>query len=259
MRRGTLTIFALCLIGMAAENPDELYRQGMRLLAERKPDEALAAFRRVTELSPKYAAAWAAIGVVHASRGDYPDAEEPFHRACLLNPSLPDACLYFGRTLYLEDRFEEALDVLRAASTRDPANGQIHRIEALCLEALDRGAEAEQSFQQALKLERGSPANEDPAIDYGVFLYRRGRAEEALKPLQAALDRHPDSARAHLEMGCVLLALDRAADAASHLQRAGALDSAVPRAHLLLGRAYLRLGKPELAQRELDQGWRTVK
>jgi Tfp pilus assembly protein PilF len=77
--------------------------------------------------------------------------------------------------------------------------------------------------------------------------------------LQAAVERHPNAARAQLELGCALLALDRAEQAAAHLERATALDPQAARGHLLLGRAYQRLGKSDLARKELDQGSRIVK
>jgi len=208
---------------------------------------------------PSDAVKWKALGVSRATRGDYGGAEEPFHRACLLAPKLPDACLYFGRTLYLLDRFEQAVHVLQTALENDPGNAQIYRIEAMALEASGKTDEADVAFRQALRLDRNSPPNEDPAIDYGVFLYRQGRAEAALEPLQSALQRHPDASRAQLELGCALLALDRVEQAAAHLEQATALDPQGSRGHLLLGKAYQRLGKSELARKELDQGSRTVK
>lgn len=205
------------------------------------------------------AAKWLALGATHAARGDYAGALEPFHRACLLDAKLPDACLYFGRTLYLLDRFDDAVNVLRTALENDPQNPQIYRVEALALEASGKTGEAGAAFREAIRLEKHSPPNEDPSIDYGVFLYRQGRAEAALDPLQAAVARHPDASRAQLELGCVLLSLDRVKPAADHLERATALDPQGARGHLLLGKAYQRLGKTEQARKELDQGSRTVK
>jgi Flp pilus assembly protein TadD len=208
---------------------------------------------------PADAAKWKALGVTHAAHGDYAGAEDAFHRACLLDPELPDACLYFGRTLYLLDRFDDAIYVLRAALANDPRNGQIYRIEAMALEASGKTNEADAAFRQAISLDKNSPPDENPAIDYGVFLYRLGHAEAALDPLQATVERHPDSARAQLELGCVLLALDRVAQAAAHLERATALAPQAARGHFLLGKTYQRMGKSELARKELDQGSRTVK
>jgi len=259
MPRIALAILCLAPLALAQQTADESYRSGMRLFAEKQAEEALAAFRRAVELSPDHAKAWAAIGVVFAARHEYTAAEAPFHRACTLDPALPDACLYYGRILYLEDRFADALPVLRSAAARNPNNPEIYRIEALCLEGLGRAQDAEEQFRRAVGLAHPGNAAEDPAIDYGVFLYRAGRTEDALGPLQGAVERDATSARAQLELGCALLALGRADNAAAHLERAVALNPAVPRAHLLLGKAYQRLGKTEAAQRELAQGSRTVK
>jgi Flp pilus assembly protein TadD len=159
--------------------------------------------------------------------------------------------------LYLLDRFAEAINVLMTASESDPQNAQIRRIEALALEGAGKTDEAEAAFRKAIELERDSSPNEDPSIDYGVFLYRTGRAEAAIAPLQAAVKRHPDAARAQTEFGCALLALDRLTEAAGALEKATAIDPDNSRGHLLLGRVYQRLGKTELAARELAQGSRT--
>lgn len=206
------------------------------------------------------AASWMAAGAESAAHGDYIRAEASFHKACLLRPKLPDACVYFGRTLYLLDRFEESIKVLRTSlETGPPATGELYRILALSLQASGKADEAEAAYREAMRLPRSPRPDEDPAIDYGVFLYRAGRAEASLEPLRAAASRRPEASRAHLELGCALLALDRLDEAATHLQRATTLDPSNARAHLLLGKTYQRLGKSELAAKELDQGSRTAK
>ena len=96
--------------------------------------------------------------------------------------------------------------------------------------------------------------DEDPGIDYAVFLFREGRAEEAIVPLESVLKRHPDAARAHLEMGCIQLALDHLPEAAAQLERALELDPRVARAHLLLGKVYQRQGKSQAAEEHLRLG-----
>jgi Flp pilus assembly protein TadD len=249
----------LLLLLLTPDDAAALYQDGLRLFSSGQADAAVAAFRKSLALRPNDAATWKALGVVYASRNDYAQAEQPFHRACLLDSKSQDACLYYGRALYLLDQFDQAVSVLRTLLRQDPLNGQAYRIEAMALEASGKTTDAEAAFQQAVRLSGNAPLNEDPAIDYGVFLYRQGRSEAAIDPLNAAVKRHPDSARAQLELGCVLLALDRVAEAAPHLEHATALDPANARAHLLLGKTYQRLGKSDLARKELDQGSRTVK
>jgi protein O-GlcNAc transferase len=241
------------------QDAEVLFRQGGRLFAEGKLDAAIVALRHSVELRPGYAPAWKALGVVYASRGEFELAETPFRNACERQPWLPDACLYYGRTLYLLNRFQPAITVLRRTLQKERENHEAYRLLALSLEALGQAAEAGDAFRQAVRLNRAAAPNEDPGIDYAVFLFRQGRAEDAIDPLEAALKRHPDAARAHLELGCIQLALDHLEEAAAHLERALALDPQSARAHLLLGKVYLRLGKPEAAEEHLRQGSLTVK
>jgi tetratricopeptide (TPR) repeat protein len=248
--------FLLAVLLLAAPAGDDaaaLYREGLRLFAAGQADAAIAAYRKSLAARPSDAATWKALGVAYAASGDYTRATEPFHRACLLDAKLPDACLYFGRALYLTDRFAQAVHVLRAAAAGDARDPQVRRVLGLALEASGDAAGAETAFREAIRLGGTSAPNEDPAIDYGVFLYRGGKAEEALDPLQAAVRRYPDAARARLELGCVLLSLDRLDEAALQLERAIALDPQGARGHLLLGKVYQRQGKTELARRELER------
>jgi Flp pilus assembly protein TadD len=253
-------VLAILLPALAwAQDADESFRQGERFLAERQWEAAFTALQRAVKLQPGHARAWKALGLGYASQGNFDGAETSFRNACEREPTLPDACLYYGRTLYLLNRFQHAIDSLRRTLQREPENGEAYRLLALSLEALGQTTEASDAFLHAVRLNSGAPPNEDPDIDYAVFLFRQGDAEAALAPLESALKRHPDAARGHLEMGCVLLSLGRISEAASHLERSLALNPQSPRAHLLLGKVYLRLGKPEAAEAHLRQGSVTVK
>ncbi len=248
------------LVGVAhAQDAGDVCRAGMRLLSENQPAAAIESLERCVALRPGVAQEWHALGVAAATLGDYERAERPFRTACELQPGLPDACLYYGRTLYLLNRFQPAIEVLRRALKADSNNSQIYRLVALSWEGLGQMAEARAAFEKAMELNRGSAANEDPGIDYGVFLFRQGHAEQAIAPLENALKRHPEASRAHLELGCVLLALDRLPEAEAHLERAVQLDPQSARSHLLLGKVYLRLGKQEAGEREMRQGSLTAR
>ena len=246
-----------------AQDADESFRQGERFLAERQWEAAFTALQRAVKLQPGHARAWKALGLGYASQGNFDGAETSFRNACEREAALPDACLYYGRTLYLLNRFQPAIDSLRRTLQREPENSEAYRLLALSLEAQGQTTEAGDAFLRAVRLNiqmnSGASPNEDPDIDYAVFLFRQGNAEAALAPLESVLKRHPDAARAHLEMGCVLLSLGRISEAASRLERSLALNPQSPRAHLLLGKVYLRLGKPEAAETHLRQGSVTVR
>jgi Flp pilus assembly protein TadD len=231
------------------QSASSLYQEGLRLFAERQTGAAIEALQRSVGLDPGNALAWRALGVVLASAGETARAEESFRNACERRPGLENACLYHGRTLYLLDRFPPALEVLRKAQKVNEG-AEVHRLMALCLEALGRIEEAESEFRTALKLPANGAPDEDAGIDYGVMLFRQGRAEQALEPLRGAVARRGGSARAHLELGCVLLALDRIEEAAGELERSLAIrDSS--RAHMLLAKACQRMGRHDEAEKHL--------
>jgi len=251
--------FTLLLVPAWSQDAEHYFQEGSNFLTQRQPDFALAAFRRAVELRPEHARAWKAIGVILASRMDYEGAEAAFRNACERQPALADGCLYHGRTLYLLNRFSGAIQVLRRTVRSDPNNAEGYRLLGLSLEGSGERADAATAFQQAMRLPFRGAADEDPGIDYGVFLFRQGQAEQALKPLEDVLQRHPNAGRAHLELGCVLLALDHLERASAQLEQAVALQPGNQRAHLLLGKAYLRLGRVDAAEEQLRQGSRTVK
>src|SRR6266566_6144906 len=93
----------------------------------------------------------------------------------------------------------------------------------------------------------------------GAFLFRQGRTEEALRPLeQAARDVH-SSGRANMEWGRVLLHVNKLNEAAACLEKAVALEPGNSNAHLLLGQAYLRLGRTSQGETEMrlgQEGWK---
>ncbi len=253
----------LVMFGALGDDPADLCQSGSRRFSEGKLDDAAALLERAVQQGAD-ARCWKALGVVYAAQGKYDAAERPFHAACESEPRLPDACLYYGRTLYLLNRFNAALKTLRTVPAGSGSIVETHRLTALSFEGLGRTADAETEYRGAIRLAgfpAGGPtaANEDPGIDYGVFLFRQGRTEISIAPLEAALQRHPNSSRAELELGRSLAALDRLDLAAAHLEKAVALEPDSSRAHLLLGRVYQRLGKADAAAEHLRQGSLTAK
>jgi tetratricopeptide (TPR) repeat protein len=219
--------------------------------------EALALLEKAANLEPERAEVWTWVGRVYAAQGQWERSVLCFQRACELNPKEEDACYYLGRNLYTLNRFEAALAALSKALAVEAETKQwrVYRAMAQAQEALGKAEEAESSFREAIRKERGQArADEDPRIDYGVFLYRQGRTEEALKPLEEAAKVRAQSARAQGELGRVLFQLGRWKEAAPRLEKAVQLDGKLWWAHLLLGQAYMRLGRSEEGRRHLEMG-----
>lgn len=204
---------------------------------------------------------WKAQGMATAARGDLQGAVEPLGKACALAPRDEDACYFFARNLYALGRYDLARDPFEKALKAAPRSmrSRVHRAVALNFEALGLAADAERHFLQAIRLNRGGGRpSEDPRIDYGAFLFRQGRTEESIEPLERAARDLPSCARAHTELGRALLQLDKPEAAARPLERALELEPANWDARLLLGAAFLRLGRTREGEEQMRigrEGW----
>jgi len=232
----------------------EYFERGSRLFDQRRLTEAVAAFSEAVRRDPDFAAAWKGLGAAYAAQGNYRDAVEPFRKACNLNPRLEDACYYLARALYSLNQFEAALEAFRRALPLDRRPWRVHNGIALTFEALGRAEEAKRHFQEALRRDSGdSRPDADPRIDFGAFLFRQGRVEEAVSVLRQVVRARP-SARANFELGRALLHLGALDEARSHLEQAVRQDPSHSAAHLLLGKVYFRLGRIEDADRHIRLG-----
>jgi Tfp pilus assembly protein PilF len=155
--------------------------QGIEAFRRRDFNAAERAFTAAVREKPGDARAHKWLGMVYAAQDDSKRAVEPFARACRLDPREENACYYYGRTLYLVSRFEEALQAFAVAAKNGAPRGRVALGQALALEALGRAAEAEREFAAAIR------AGEQRAlIDYGMFLFKHGRGPEALVYLKKA-------------------------------------------------------------------------
>lgn len=253
---GSAALQGISLMRSAAQAPAALeqFERGSRLFDQRRFTEAVVAFSEAVRLDPDFAAAWKALGAAHAVQGNYRDAVEPFRKACQLNPRLEDACYYLARALYSLNQFDAALQAFRHALTVDRRPWRVHNGIALTFEALGRAEEAEVHFREAVRADGGDSRPEaDPRIDFGAFLFRQGRVEDAVAMLRQVVAGRP-SARSLFELSRALVHLGALDEARSHLEQAVRRDPGHSAAHLLLGKVYFRLGRIEDGERHIRLG-----
>ncbi len=243
------------VLRQAPQSPGAHFYLGVVRFRLRRFGEARQALLQAAKLAPTQARVWKALGAVYAAESDFVMAEEPFGKACELDPREEDACFYLARNYYAMNRFEAAVSAFEKALAVDNKPWRVHGGMALALEGLGRHLEAERHFRRAVKLHtsQGSP-DENPRIDLGAFLYKQGRTDEALVELERSVRDSPDSARARFELGRVLFHKDRLKEAESHLEKAVQLQPAHWAAHLLLGKTYYRLGRADLGARHTQAG-----
>ena len=188
-----------------------------------------------------------AAGVRAAQANDYSQAAQYFGKACRLEPTLKDVCYYQGRALYYSNRFEDALGPLKQSMEAGESQARARSTLAECLEALGRAKDAEREHKAAV----AEDANPQYQVRLAVFLFRQGRADEAIAPLHEALKLSPGDFEANLEMGRVLFEQEKFFDAASFLEAALRTRPGSTQAHLLAAKVYQRLGRSLEARQHL--------
>ncbi len=206
---------------------------------------------------PSNGSAWKALGIAMVAHRRSEPALAAFSRACDLNPMDEDSCYFLGRQLFSLSRHQEAVAPFDKAVLAAPTEKLARTHRAAALNQIGNGSpvDAERHFRKAVRPGHGpDPARADAATDYGAFLFRQARTQEALAALEQAVKIDPGSARARAELGRVLLHLNRPRESAVALERAVELDRGLPGLRMLLGRAYLALGRTEEGERQLRLG-----
>lgn len=246
----------LALAVAASVAPASLqWRSGRYLMARsqidlRNYDEAfktLEALRSETRL----AEVLNALGVVQLRRGGTPQTGRAvyyFSQASQTDPTDADYAFNLGYAYALDQDPPAAVYWLREAVRLDPADGDAHLVLAAALQQAGSVAEAARERELAGRLSGSSGAAAGQAVPRGLerlkdFLDRPSSRVNAMLASAGQRDQS-ELAMHHLDAG--RRAFDREADREAEQQLRRALYSSpyLAAAHLLLGRVYLRAGRP---------------
>ena len=186
LNRRDFAAAVLLFKAMLAKSPDDstlLYNLGMVYSDQGQLDNAAACLRRAVALDPTHAHAVVALGVVNARAGDLQDAIETLEDAVRLDPSNTFAHQNLGACLLKSGDFQKAEQHFRMSLRTDPSNLQSQLGLAQTLESDERHSEADEIYQEIIRLAGHSPA--------GSFA-KEGRTRIAHALLRAASDERPD-------------------------------------------------------------------
>jgi tetratricopeptide repeat protein/cytochrome c554/c'-like protein len=155
---------------------------GIGLLLQGDLAAAAAAFRRVNEVDPRYAAGFVNLGRVLVQEGDDAGAIAVLEHALEVDPQLAAGHYFLALALKARGRYDETLDHLRAASAKYPRDkvvlDQIGRL--LLLKRRPREAIAE--FDNVLRVDP-----EDVAAHYNLMLCYRALGDALEEKRQEVL------------------------------------------------------------------------
>ncbi len=131
---------------------DAYFRLG--IASERAGDVvgAIAAYDRATQLLPSWTEAWFRAGALVYTMGHRDEAIGCFRRAASIGANTAFGRLGKARALLIENRHQEAEQVLRHALALDPENAMAHDLLGNLLAEFGRFGEARDCFQRAIAI-----------------------------------------------------------------------------------------------------------
>src|SRR5215469_5191799 len=226
---------------------------GLACLEVGHAPEAIAALQRAIASDPRYADAYFRLGIALEKRGDNSGAIAAYDRATKLLPSLTEAWFRAGALVYTLGHHDNAIGCFRraAATGGKTSFGLLGKARALLIE--DRNQEAEQVLRQTLVVD---PRNAMAYDLLGNVLSELGRFDEARACFERAIAIAPLLAGCYYDL---VRCRPVTSDDDDLLQRMEAtlatpgLEAAQRlRVHLAIGKAAEDLGDYGLAMQHFD-------
>jgi Flp pilus assembly protein TadD len=224
------------------------------LLQLRQFDDAFAALQGLLK-DRQDAAIYNNLGVLQLRRGWTAETGKPtyyFTKAAEAEPDDTDLLFNLGYAYALDRDPQAAIYWLKETVRRNPADADAHYVLAAELDAAGNTVEATRERELAVQLAARYAERKSDTLPRGIERLRQDLERRRFTSVDQALvttaqrDQR-DVAQYHLERGRRLFDQERDREALAELRRAVFLSPYEAEAHLLIGRIYLRGGRPREA------------
>jgi tetratricopeptide (TPR) repeat protein len=169
------------------------------------------------------------------------------------NPSNAVYPYWLSRLTYRQLDLQRALTNAETAVRLDPKFMKAYDQLGLCYSGLNQNDEAIQAFTEAIQLNQGQALRSPwPSMNLGTLLLRLERLDEAESRLRDSVSINSRFPTAHLRLGQVLEKKERLDEAMAELNEAARLDPTYPEPHYALARIYRKRHNQEKAETELN-------
>jgi len=202
------------------DSPGGWKARGRIAEAEKRPRDAIDAYRKAWERDDTQTDVAARVGQIYLALGDNVNARK-FMGAVASDPDTPPEILYnYGLSLQRDDAHELALRPLRKVVEREPNMGAAWRALATSLRSTKRYAEAARAYGQAFAL--GEDAR--LAFQQGYCLQRCERPLKAAEAYERAMELDPADTKPRYNHGLSLMSAGAYGDALTSFQILGAME-----------------------------------
>lgn len=200
------------------EDPQVMLCLGVNLLRCDRPREALAWLEKAEKADASNPASFVHRIQAYARLGDHEQAEVMFYMAQQINPKDAQAFVNLADSLLDRALHEKAVWCLREAANLDPKMPGIHARLAEAYAATGRSERARQLYLREL---RNNPGDINTLLDLGCLLVDMNRPQDAGEKFRRVLEMESDNPDAHYHL----------ADLA---ERHGQVDSALEQFNVVL-------------------------
>ncbi|WP_109143522.1 tetratricopeptide repeat protein [Bradyrhizobium sp. SUTN9-2] len=186
--------------------------------------EAERAYTTILKGSRTHAVALHMLGLLHAQRGHFADAEPLLKKAARVDPGNPDVLFNYANVLRALDKPDDALVWLAKVIALAPNFADAHLNRGAILIARQQVRDAIAEFDRAIAIAPSSAA----FANRGSALQQLGRLEEARDSYARAIELAPADPQNHFALSEVLGQLGRDDEAIVALERTVALDKTFP-------------------------------
>ncbi len=175
------------------------------LLENTKPQDALAAYSKASELTPKDPEPHLSAGLLHERQKEFSDAEAEYKLVLKLDAQSTEAVIGLTNIYMKSARLADAEPLLRQLAAQRPNDAAIHLQLGRVLvaeEKQEKKDEGTAEIQTALKL---SPGDSEAQRELADLLVQSKKFPEAEKIYRDLLSVHPNDAEIHGQLGEVLL------------------------------------------------------
>lgn len=266
------------------------FNLGLTLEAAGRAEDAVRAFRDAHELDPRDAQVLTVLGVNTLRVGEVADAVTWLEKARAIDPDRCDVYVHliegrtrlgeheaaetcFYRAMQLEGDhalayaniaeslmeradFKRAIYCLREAAGIDPKLPRVHARLASAYAATGRQERARQLYLREL---REAPGDVETLLDLGCLLVEMNRFAEAGEKFRRVLELDGDHVEAHFRLGDLAMRQHRFKEAAASFSLVLKLEADYPEVRRRLARISLQNGEIAEARRHLRQDLRQLR
>ncbi len=241
-------------VALHTDSNEALYLLGFVLHRENKASESLEIYTRAAALKTPTADDLKIVGLDYVLLNDYADAIKWLEKAVELDPKNKDAWYYLGRAYFTRSLLSESRRAFLAALDLDPHDARAENNLGLILESEAKPNEALEAYRKAIQWQEGSPhRSEQPYLNLGNLLLELDRAGESIAPLEKAVELGPDNASCHLKLGTAYLRTNQLPGAQRELEKAEQLEPENAVIHYQLARFYKQIHQMNKAKIEFQR------